>query len=364
MNPRYGKLAYWVAAAALVMLLLAMPWHKGLWANASRGTNPQSDDEFPLPAGLKSFRVPTDNPMSAEKVELGKQLFFDPRLSRDDTVSCATCHDPDKGWSNGEAFATGIREQVGGRSSPTIINSAYQYFHFWDGRAKGLEEQALGPIQNPIEMDMTLEEVVEKIGNIPGYQEQFQNVFGSEVTAEALGKAIAAFERTILSGDAPYDRFVAGDKSALSEAAQRGYEIFFNRARCSSCHAPPNFSDRGFHNIGIGIDDDEPDVGRFAETDLLGDRGSFKTPTLREIQRTGPYMHDGRLKTLADVVDYYNKGGTPNPQLDEEIFPLQLTDEQKADLVAFLGEAFASPNYPHVSPPQLPDWPAETEDSQ
>ncbi|MDA7978311.1 MAG: cytochrome-c peroxidase [Pirellulales bacterium] len=349
-----------LAAGLMVLCLVAFladqlsadPTHEGAW---------QSQDDFQVPAGLKPLRIPADNPMSVEKVELGKQLFFDPRLSRDDTVSCATCHDPNKGWSNGEAFATGVREQVGGRNSPTIINSAYQYFHFWDGRATGLEEQALGPIENPIEMDLTLKEAVSKINAIEGYRSQFNAVFGSEATSDTLAKAIAAFERTILSGDAPYDRFTAGDKSALSEAAQRGHEIFFNRARCSSCHVPPNFSDLGFHNIGIGIDAEKLDIGRQEHSKLLGDRGSFKTPTLREIQRTAPYMHDGSLATLADVVDFYVKGGNPNPQLDEEVFPLSLTDKEKADLVTFLEEAFASPNYPHVDPPVLPDWPSDSD---
>lgn len=315
----------------------------------------QEQDAFPLPAGLKPLVIPANNPMSAEKVALGKQLFFDPRLSRDNTVSCATCHDPAKGWSNAEPVATGVRGQKGSRSAPTIINAAYQYYQFWDGRAQGLEGQALGPIQNPIEMDMTLDEVVERLNGIAGYREQFETVFGGEATSERVAQALAAFERTILSGDAPYDKFVAGDTSALSESAQRGNQVFFNKARCSACHVPPSFSDLGFHNIGIGMDADEPDIGRYHETELLGDRGSFRTPTLREILRTAPYMHDGRLESLRDVVEYYAKGGTPNPQLDEEIFPLKLTEQEKDDLVSFLTEAFASPSYPDVSPPELPE---------
>ncbi|MCA9108194.1 MAG: cytochrome-c peroxidase, partial [Planctomycetales bacterium] len=183
---------------------------------------------------------------TAEKVELGKQLYFDPRLSRDNTVSCASCHDPEKGWSNDEAVATGIGGQKGGRSAPTIINSGYSYFQFWDGRAQHVEGQALGPIQNPIEMNLTLEELVDKLNQIPGYREQFQKVFQSDVTADGIAKAIGAFERTILSGNAPYDQYKAGDKDALSEAAQRGMELFFNKAHCSACHAGPNFSDGGF----------------------------------------------------------------------------------------------------------------------
>jgi cytochrome c peroxidase len=308
-----------------------------------------------MPGGLKKLRIPRDNPLTAEKIELGKQLYFDPRLSSDDTVSCSTCHDPAKGWSNGERFATGVDGQVGGRSAPTVINSAYHYLQFWDGRATQLEGQALGPIANPIEMNMPIDEAVAKLNKISGYREQFQKVFGTDVTDDGIAKAIAAFERTILSGGAPYDRFQAGDESALSPAAKRGMDVFFNKGHCSACHSGANFSDGGFHNLGVGIDDDEPDVGRQTVTELLGDRGTFKTPTLREIARTAPYMHDGRFATLEEVVEYYHKGGTPNDQLDEEIFPLKLTDQEKADLVTFLKEGLSSDSYPVVEPPELPE---------
>lgn len=311
-------------------------------------------DEFPVPAGLKAPRIPADNPHTAAKVELGKQLYFDPRLSRDNTVSCATCHDPKKGWSNGEAFATGVRGQVGGRSAPTIINAAYYDLQFWDGRAEHLEGQALGPVQNPIEMDLTLEEAVAKLSKIEGYRKQFREVFNSDVTAPNIAKAIAAFERTILSGDAPYDRFKAGDKQALSEAAQRGMKLFFGKANCSACHTGHSFSDGAFHNIGVGMEHEKPDLGRYEISKQIGDRGAFKTPTLREIARTAPYMHDGRFKTLDEVVDYYEKAGHPSPQLDEEIFELKLTAQERADLVKFLTEGLSSSSYPDVAPPKLP----------
>ena len=307
-----------------------------------------------VPLGLKAMRIPKDNPLSQAKIELGRHLYFDPRLSGDNTISCASCHDPKKGWSNGSAFATGVRGQVGGRSAPTIINSGYQYFQFWDGRAQHVEGQALGPIQNPIEMDLTLEQLVVKLNKIEGYRRQFQDVFGTEVTSEGIAKAIGAFERTVLSGNAPYDRFKAGDKTALSEAAERGRQVFFNKASCSACHAGSNFTDGGFHNVGVGMKSAKPDLGRFSETKLEGDRGSFKTPTLREIARTAPYMHDGSLKTLEDVVDFYNKGGIDNPQRDEEIVPLKLTDQQKADLITFLKEGLSSPDYPEIEPPKFP----------
>lgn len=310
--------------------------------------------EDSVPAGLKPLTIPEDNPQTAEKIALGKQLYFDPRLSRDSTVSCASCHDPKKGWSNGEQFATGVRGQKGGRNSPTIINSAYAKLQFWDGRAELLEGQALGPIQNPIEMDLTLDEAVERLNKVEGYKKQFQKVFGTDVTSPNMAKAIAAFERTVLSGDAPFDRFKAGDTKALSASAQRGLKLFTGKANCSACHSGPNFSDAAFHNIGVGMEAEKPDLGRFEISKLEGDKGAFKTPTLREIARTAPYMHDGRHKTLEEVVDYYDKGGFPNDMLDEEIFPLKLTAEERADLVKFLTEGLASSKYPDIAPPKLP----------
>lgn len=310
--------------------------------------------DYVVPKGLPPLKVPADNPYSAAKVALGKQLYFDTRLSSDNTVSCATCHDPAKGWSNGEAVATGVGQKQGGRSAPTIINSAYSSMQFWDGRAKELEGQALGPIQNPIEMNMSLEAVTTKLNGIAGYKKQFQAVFGTDVTPDGIAKAIAAFERTVVSGDAPVDRFEAGDKNALSESAQRGYKLFHGKANCVACHTGPSASDFAFHNLGIGSELDLPDMGRHEVTKLEGDRMSFKTPTLREIHRSGPYMHDGSLKTLEEVVDYYDKGGTANEYLDEEIYALKLTAAEKADLVTFLKEGFASDSYPLVAPPELP----------
>lgn len=302
------------------------------------------------PAGLPPVQHPKDNLPTPEKIALGKQLYFDGRLSADNKVSCASCHDPAKGFSNGDQFATGVEGKKGGRNSPTVINTAYQKFQFWDGRAKTLEEQALGPIQNPIEMNLTLEAAVAKLNGIEGYKSQFKAVFGTDVTADGIGKAIAAYERTVLSGDAPYDKFKAGDKTALSESAQRGMKLFFGKANCSACHAGPNFTDNGFHNIGVP----GTDAGREAISKSVGDKGAFKTPTLREIARTAPYMHDGSMKTLEEVVAHYNKGGTPHDQLDEEIFPLKLTPEQVADLVAFMKDGLASASYPAHTAPELP----------
>lgn len=314
--------------------------------------------DFPLPKGLPAVPVPDDNAPTAAKVALGKQLYWDERLSSDNTISCASCHHPEHGWSNGAAVAEGVGGKKGGRSAPTVLNTGYQMFQFWDGRARSLEEQALGPIQNPIEMNMTLEKVVDKLNAIDGYRLQFKEVFGTEATPEAIAKAIAAYERTILSGDAPYDRHAAGDEDALTPAAKRGRDLFFGKARCSACHTGPNFTDNAFHNVGIGFRNggtEAKDEGRAAISKLGGDYGSFKTPSLREIARTAPYMHDGSEKTLEDVVRYYNRGGNVNPWLDEEIAPLGLSDEQIADLVTFLEQGLSSDGYPMHEKPDLPE---------
>ena len=303
------------------------------------------------PLGLPPVIHPKDNVSTPEKVSLGMQLYFDPRLSSDGKVSCASCHDPQKGYSNGEAFASGIEGKKGGRNAPTVINTAYQTFQFWDGRAKSLEEQAFGPIQNPIEMNMPLDDVVKKLNQITGYRDQFQKVFGTDVTADGIANAIASYERTILCGDSPYDRFKAGDHAALSDAAQRGMKLFFGKAKCSACHSGHNFTDNAFHNIGIPGTDD----GRTVISKALGDKGAFKTPTLRDIGKSGPYMHDGSLATLEDVVAHYVKGGTQNPHLDEEIYPLKLSAEETADLIAFLKDGLSSSSYPIHTAPALPN---------
>ena len=313
-----------------------------------------ADFKLDVPKGLGPVVTPANNPLTQEKIELGKQLYFDKRLSRDNSISCASCHDPKKGWSNGEAFATGFNGQKGGRSSPTVINSTYQSLQFWDGRAEYLEGQALGPIQNPIEMNLTLPELMERLNAIEGYRKQFQRVFGTDATSEGVAKAIASFERTVLSGDAPYDRYKAGDATAMTAEAVRGMKLFFGKAHCSACHAGPSFTDGAFHNLGVGMKADKPDLGRFLETKLSGDKGAFKTPTLREIAKTAPYMHDGSEKTLEEVIELYDKGGIANDFLDEEIFPLKLTREEKSDLKAFLVEGLSSTRYPDMEAPALP----------
>jgi cytochrome c peroxidase len=319
-----------------------------------RSPAPLAQGRFLANELLPAVPVPPDNPQCDGKIRLGAQLYFDSRLSADNTISCATCHNPATAWANHGATDTGIKGQVGNRNSGTILDAAYMRFQFWDGRAGSLEEQALGPIHNPIEMGETLENVVIKLNQIPGYKEAFQKVFGTEVNTEGIARAIAAFERTVISGPSPYDRYLLGDKSALSPAAKRGLEIFNGKGHCTPCHSGPTFSDQGFHNLGVGYKDGEyADVGRYAQTRNDRDLGAFKTPGLRNVALTYPYLHDGSEKSLEDVIELYNRGGIPNPHLDPLMLPLNLTAREKSDLVEFLksltGEA------PKIQPPELPE---------
>ena len=318
------------------------------------------------PEGLPTFSIPSDNPVTKGKVELGKQLFHDKRLSKNDTISCADCHRVKDGWSDPKANSIGIASFPTERNSQSIINVGYSRFFFWDGRSMSLEEQAVIPLTNPHEMGMdSLDDVVEKISKISGYTDQFDLVFDDGITSKNIGDAISAFERTLVGGNSPYDRYIKGDKAALSESALRGKEVFFKQGHCNACHSGPLFTDNGFHNIGVGHGEDPDaedsgtghpdDEGRFEVTGRKGDKGSFKTPGLRDIHLTAPYMHDGQIATLEEVVEFYDRGGVKNPQLDEEMFPLKLTDQQKSDLVEFLKVGLASGTYPHVEPPTLPE---------
>jgi cytochrome c peroxidase len=314
-------------------------WRPDLWKNPPRGLSPVPD--------------PVGNRTTVEKVELGRLLYFDKRLSKDGTISCASCHHPKLGFSNGQRFGVGIGGQLGTRNSPTVYNAAYNNEQFWDGRAKSLEEQALGPITNPVEMGNTTPELLRTLNQIPEYVEAFQKVFNQpKITEWEVQRAIAAFERTILTGDAPYDRYKAGVQDALSPEALRGLAIFEGKGGCVVCHLGPNFSDNQFHNLGVGTEAKEPDIGRMALTKRETDWARFKTPTLRNVAVTGPYMHDGSLKTLEEVVAVYEKGGVANKNLDPLIRPIALTAEEKADLVAFLKEGLTrelevpEPTYP------------------
>ena len=327
--------------AIVVAALLAV----GVYVAAPRPWTPQHVAWAPVP-------IPPDNPQSDAKVALGRQLFFDPRLSLDNTISCATCHRPEDAWANHQPVDTGIGGRQGTRNSGTVLDAAYMKFQFWDGRATSLEEQALGPIHNPVEMGEELQRVVQKLQAIDVYRAEFTSVFGTDVTTEGIALAIAAFERTVVSGPSPYDRHLAGDRTAMSDAAIRGQRLFDGRAGCRACHAGALFSDQSFHNIGVGMDREKPDVGREAVTGHPADRGAFKTPSLRNVALTWPYMHDGSAATLAEVVEFYDRGGVPNPTLDVRIRPLGLTADEQADLVAFLRALTGT--QPHIMRPRLP----------
>jgi cytochrome c peroxidase len=294
-----------------------------------------------LPLGLQAGTayVPDGNPMSVRKIELGRKLYFDARLSKNGDISCATCHDPDKGFSDARPVSIGIGGQAGGRNAPTVINRLFSKEQFWDGRAADLEEQALGPVQNPIEMGHTLPAMIASLQGIQGYGPEFEAAFGSPgIRADRVGQAIASYERTVVAGNAPFDRHQAGESAAMGEAAVRGMGIFndVQRGNCVTCHAGFNFTDESYHNLGVGMDKPIPDLGRYTVTKVETDRGAFKTPTLRNVTQTGPYLHDGSAATLRDVVDLYDRGGIKNPWLSKEIKPLGLSDQDKADLVAFL----------------------------
>jgi cytochrome c peroxidase len=298
--------------------------------------------------------VPEDNPMTAEKVELGKLLYFDERLSKDDSISCATCHDPQMAWAEHTATSTGIGSQVGGANSPTVINTAYADELFWDGRAASLEEQALGPIENPIEMGHTMADLLPELKGIKGYEERFQAVFGTGINAEGISKAIAAFERTVLSGNSPYDKFKNGDEGALTDAQKAGMAVFED-AGCATCHTPPLFSNWRYYNAGIGMDKDPPDEGRKAVTGEDRDLGKFRVAPLREVANTAPYFHDGSVATLEEAVAVMAGGGVDNPNLSpmmKAVGSRELSDEDKANLVEFLKAL--SGEYPVVEPPELP----------
>jgi len=291
--------------------------------------------------------APPDNPQTTLKILLGKQLYFDTRLSKDNTVSCATCHNPAMGWSDAGPTSAGINGQRGGRRAPPVSNAAYLPLQFWDGRAPTLEEQAKGPIQNPIEMGNTHQVMIKTVSDIPGYVEEFKHVFGTPApTVDQVAQAIAAFERTVVTTDSPFDRHVKGDETALTSQEKAGLEIFNGKGHCTACHWGPNFTDGRFHNIGVKQQDPgKPDLGRYEITKDPADKGAFKTPTVRDAGLRPPYLHDGSEKTLESLVEFYNRGGdTDDPNLDPLIVPLGLTQDEKSALVAFMKHAMTSTN--------------------
>lgn len=317
--------------------------------------NPQS--EVIVPYGLPPIPWPKDNPYTLEKAELGRLLYFDTRLSTDGTVSCASCHAPSETFSDRRPVSIGIQRQKGNRHSMTIINSAYQPILFWDGRAKTLEEQCKGPIANPKEMTLFQDpheahwHCHKRVQDIAGYRILFKKVFNNEeCTIEDIAKAIATFERTVLSGNSPYDRYIKGDQYAMTEEQIHGHQLFIEK-RCMDCHHGVSFSSGQFANIGIGMNAEKPDLGRYAITKNPKDWGAFKVPVLRETSNNHPYMHDGSLATLEEVIDYYDRGGNPNPHLHPLMKPLHMTPQEKKALVSFL-HALSGEGWRHIKSPE------------
>lgn len=341
------------------------------------------DIELPLglSTGAGQVKGVKENPLTRAKIELGRQLYFDGRLSKDGTISCASCHSPDEGYAAHTQFGIGVAGQQGGRNSPVAYNRILSDKQFWDGRAASLEAQAVGPIANPIEMANTHENAVKTLEGIEGYKRQFEKIFG-KLTIDEVGKAIATFERAIVTSASPFDyneqfRGFAGmdpeelkkddpdlykvylaakdgvDKHPMSESAKRGREIFFsNKGNCTACHVGPNLADELYHNIGVGMQAEKPDLGRFEVTKVEKEKGAFKTPTIRNVALSAPYMHDGSQKTLEEVVEFYAKGGHPNPTLDEKLKKLDLNDQDKKDLVEFMKACTGE--FPKVEKGRLP----------
>lgn len=366
------RMTKWATIGTLLAVAATLAINAG-WTNRALEPPPAAPeglfpDEAPTPplGLLPVIFWPEDNPYSAAKAELGRLLYFDTRLSSDNTVSCASCHAPAGAFTDNLAVSLGIGKQKGGRSAPTVINRGFTTLQFWDGRAGSLEEQAQGPLANPLEMTADAESelahkaVAQRIDEIPGYKALFQKAFGDDqITIDQVAKAIATFERCVLSGNSPFDRFQAGDESALTDQQKRGKDVFFKTAACDACHLGFNFSDESFTNVGIGYDPATgtfKDEGRAKISGNPADTGAFKTPTLREVEHTAPYMHDGRFQTLEEVVDHYNRGAIPNPYIDQRMKPLGLTDEQKRDLVAFL-KALSGEGWQQIKAPAAADFP-------
>jgi cytochrome c peroxidase len=335
---------------------IATPAEAGPEVNPAAREQSATEYKLKIPFGLEETAVviPADNPLTNEKIELGRMLFFDKRLSQDNTIACANCHLAKFAFTDGKPVSTGIRGQKGGRSAPASFNRVFSSAQFWDGRAATLEEQSVGPFTNPIEHGFPNYDVMmAKMMKIAGYRKLFKQVFGEEtITVDTVGKAIASFQRTVLSGNSPADRFDQGqEEGAISAEAQHGLLLFREKARCTKCHSGFNFTDEKFHNLGIGWDDNKVDLGRYMVTKNPEDIGAFKAPTLREIARSAPYMHDGRFKTLEEVVNFYNQGGVKNPHQDPLVIPLELTDQEKHDLVAFL-HTLNGEGWQHVTAPK------------
>jgi cytochrome c peroxidase len=297
--------------------------------------------------------APQHNQLTPQRIELGRALFFDPRLSAKGVMSCASCHNPSLGWTDGRPTAVGHDMKVLGRATPTIVNAAFNALQMWDGRKASLEDQALGPFESADEQNLPLADLEARVLAIPGYAAMFERAYpGESISRVTIAKAIASFERTILSQDAPFDRWRAGDEKAMSPSAKRGFELFVGKADCALCHQGFNFTDNGFHNIGLKDPSGVDDMGRFAHKKVAVLKGAFKTPTLRDVAITAPYMHNGAYATLEEVVAHYDRGGDDKRNLDANMRPLGLTAEEQRDLVEFMRSLTSAPRL--VTVPQLP----------
>jgi len=319
----------------------------GVWPASVQPGSP----DFPAPPGLPVIPWPTNNPYSPARAELGKILFFDGRLSANGVVSCAFCHEPEHAFAGSAPFSHGVSGKPESRHTPTVINRAWGKSQFWDGRAPTLEAQVAFAVTDPDEMGMAVDAVVQRVRRIGGYAPLFAAAFGdSTIDFERIAEAIATFERTLVSGDAPYDRYRAGDKSALTKQQKDGLDFFNKKGECAECHSGPNFTNEKFANLGIGMNQPHPDPGREAISGKSSDFGKFKVPTLRDLARRAPYMHDGSIQTLGEVLDIYAKGGLPNPHLDTRLTPFYLDASTKQALLAFL-ESLNGKGWQKIAPP-------------
>lgn len=297
--------------------------------------------------------TPEGNALTPERVELGKMLFFDPRLSGDKNMSCATCHSPVFGWSDGLPTALGNKSMVLGRASPVITNTAYNSIQMWDGRKSTLEDQALGPMMANEEMNMNLTELIAFLSSNSEYSSLFAKAYPNEPVGEVtLAKALASFERTVVSRNSPFDQWVQGDAKALTPEQVRGFKVFMDpkKGNCEVCHSSPNFTDDGFHNLGLASwGDENPDVGRYSQRPLNMMKGAFKTPTIRDITLSGPYFHDGSASTLKKVVEHYVAGGIVKTNISPNFIAADLTESEVQDMVAFM-QALTTEQEPFVLP--------------
>jgi cytochrome c peroxidase len=343
MSKRLLQASSWIALAAACATAATMMSANGLAATVGQARKVDSAQKVDVSMDAlradyrrpQAIPFPKDDPYTPEKANLGKKLYFDTRVSGHNLLSCAACHNPGYGWGDGQPKGVGDLMHVLGRRSPTIINAAYRQIFMWDGRMPTLEDQALGPIQAEPEMNMSLDELMARLKAIPEYPPLFAAAFpGEGISPKTVAKAIATYERTVVSGRAPFDDWIDGDEKAISEDAKRGFVLFNTKAACNKCHSGWNFTDDSFHDIGLS----DADIGRgkFLPS-VIKMQQAFKTPGLREIGRRGPYMHDGSVPTLMAVVEHYNKGGVERASRSDLIKPLSLTAQEQADLVAFMG---------------------------